>query len=319
VFAAAVAGALVLTASLPARAAGPDLALDEVVSTKDSHAQPVRYYVPPEVKSPVPLVVLLHTWSGDYTQNTYLSKIMPEIERRRWAIIHPNFRGPNKHADACASDLAIQDVLDAVAFMKHKTSIDPHRIYLIGVGGGGHMALMVAAKSPTQWAGVSVWGPTVDLASWYKVVAAEKKPYARDLVEICGGEPGSSAAVDDEYHKRSPIHYLLRLRGMPVDINAGIHDGHTGPVPVSQSLRAFNGLCEANMHPDQKFNDEQIAYMSDRRMIPTDLEGRAADDPMREHPVLIRRSAGPARLTIFSGGADTDLPAAVDWLAQQSR
>jgi hypothetical protein len=44
--------------------------------------------------------------------------------------------------------------------------------------------------------------------------------------------------------KRSPLTYLERARGVPIDINHGIHDGHgNNSVPISQSLRAFNELA----------------------------------------------------------------------------
>ncbi|MFA5326348.1 MAG: hypothetical protein WC384_01025 [Prolixibacteraceae bacterium] len=42
--------------------------------------------------APQPLVVSLHTWSGDYTQEDPLAK---EILLRDWNYIHPDFRGVN--------------------------------------------------------------------------------------------------------------------------------------------------------------------------------------------------------------------------------
>ena len=63
------------------------------------------------------------------------------------------------------------------------------------------------------------------------------------MAASCGGVPGESDSVDAEYYNRSPRHFLKNAR-MPIDINAGIYDGHTGSVPVSHSLKAFNEFAD---------------------------------------------------------------------------
>ena len=47
------------------------------------------------------------------------------------------------------------------------------------------------------------------------------------------------AAVKYELKMRSPVRHLAKAADVPLDINTGIHDGHTGSVPVSQSIEAF--------------------------------------------------------------------------------
>jgi len=45
----------------------------------------------------------------------------------------------------------------------------------------------------------------------------------------------------------------------------------------------------------------------------------APAEPKRKHKVLFRRAAGPARITIFEGGHEMDVQAALDWLAGQAK
>ena len=63
-----------------------------------------------------PLLVALHTWSGDYTQpcTNYANFCIAN----NWNLIYPNFRGPNWLEDGCGSELVVSDLEDAVAFMK---------------------------------------------------------------------------------------------------------------------------------------------------------------------------------------------------------
>lgn len=289
-----------------------------VPSSKDGAAQRVRYYLPAADK-PTPLLVVLHTWSGNVDQKGFIEPCLKECERRGWALLHPDFRGPNVRPEACASDLVVQDVLDAVAWIEQKAKIDPRRRYLVGTSGGGHLTLFLAGKHPELWAGASAWVPISDLAAWHAESVARKQRYADDLERVCGGKPGDSATVDEEYRRRSPQTHLSRAKGLAVDINAGITDGHNGSVPVSHSLRAFNLLAEVNGQPGVRFTDAEIEALTVRQDVPQRDRDASPQETGRQHPVLVRRVAGPARVTIFQGGHEGDMPTAVRWLADQVR
>ncbi len=293
-----------MPASSPARV--------EIVSTLDQECQPAFFHAPGSSSGPVPLLVGLHTWAGDYTQdNGYLT----QAAARGWAVIKPDFRGPNKRPEACASDLAVQDVLDAVDYACRNASVDKRRIYLAGVSGGGHMALVMAARAPQVWAGVSAWVPVSDLAAWHASLdGTPHAGYRANMEAVCGGRPDDPQAAA-QYRKRSPLFSLPAAKGLPVDINAGIHDGHTGSVPVEHSLWAFNALAQANGHAGQQFAPEHIRAITASERIPEDLAQAVPQEPSRQHKVLLRRTAGPARITLFDGGHEMDLPVALDWLA----
>jgi len=84
-------------------------------------------------------------------------------------------------------------------------------------------------------------------------------------------------------------------------------------------MRAFNELAEANGRRDALISEQDIAWITEKAAIPEHLSAERADDPARRHPILFRRVAGPAQITVFDGGHDTDFPTAVRWLEKHSR
>ena len=283
-------------------------------------SQPARCYFPSETADKsIPLLVVLHSWSAGYEQTGFAEDCVAECERRTWAMIHPHFGGQNIRPEACASEQAVQDVLNAVAFARKQANIDAKRIYLVGTSGGGHMSLIMAGRHPELWAGVSAWVPISDLKAWHAESVARKQKYAANMESVCGGRPGDSAEVDTQYRNRSPITWLDRAKGVAIDINAGIDDGHTGSVPVSHSLIAFNQLAKINGQPNQAFSPTQVEDITVRRKIDIELTAVGIAEPDRKHKILVRRNAGPARITLFAGGHEGDMPTAVRWLADQSK
>jgi len=289
------------------------------IPARNQGTQPIRCYFPKPADQPVPLLVVLHSWSAGYEQTGFVEDCQTECEQRGWSLIHPHFQGPNLRPEACASEQAIQDILDAIKYAQTQSRIDPRRIYLVGTSGGGHMSLIMAGRHPELWAGVSAWVPISDLKAWHAESVARKQKYAVQMEQVCGGKPGDSAAVDTEYRNRSPLTWLDRAKGVSIDLNAGIDDGHTGSVPVSQSLLAFNLLARVNGQPDRALKTELIEAITTSRQIPAELANEKTDEAGRQHKILFRRSAGPTRVTIFQGGHEGDMKTAVKWLADQSR
>jgi len=262
----------------------------------------------------VPLLVVLHSWSGGFEQGM---SWIPLARKRGWVLLAPDFCGANNRPEACASGLASQDILDAVAYARKNARIDSDRIYLFGGSGGGHMALVMATRAPLLWAGVSAWVPITDLAAWHAESLVRRNNYAAMLEKCCGGRPNTKA--ETEYRKRSPIFLLGAAKELPLDINTGIHDGHTGSVPVSHSLRAFNTLALAAGHSARQITEADIACMVNEQRIPEGLRAETQIDPERAKRVLFRRIAGQARVTVFEGGHDFEATAAIEWLARQRR
>lgn len=282
----------------------------EIPSSIDGKPQPASVYVPPPGK-PAPLLVLLHSWSAHYNNSSKTDDALAEAQRRGWAFIAPDFRGPNDHAEACGSDLAVQDVLDAVNFMKRRTQIDTRRIYVLGGSGGGFMTLVMAGRAPHLWAAASAWVPITDLAAWYAFSKSKGSRYWK-MMEGCFDGPPTSTFTQQQYRQRSPLYFLSLARDLPIDIQTGIQDGHTGSVPVSHSLKAFNALAA----PADRISDADIDFITSQARIPATAPPPPRED--RLHPILFRRASRQARLTIFDGGHDTDFAAAIRWLEKHT-
>jgi acetyl esterase/lipase len=226
-------------------------------------------------------------------------------------MVLPNFRGPNSRPEACGSKLAQQDVLDAVAWMQKNYNVDAKRIYLTGSSGGGHMTLQMAGNHPDLWAAASAWVGISDLTAWHARHAKDK--YGEMMRKSCGGAPGESKEIDAEYAARSPLTHLAGAKNVPLDIGAGIWDGHAGSVPVSHSLNAFNVVAKAN--GDAPIGPSVIEQLGIAEWWtnapPVDQE---TFDAAFDRTIYYRRTSGKCRVTLFEGGHERLDAAALDWL-----
>lgn len=177
--------------------------------------------------------------------------------------------------------------------------------------------MVMAHRTPELWAGVSAWVPITDLAAWHAFCSKRGYKYAGDIEECLGGPPGDPKR-DEECRKRSPVFWLGAAKGLAIDLQAGIHDGHGGrAVPIDHTLQAFNVLAKANGAEGAVLSAEDIAFLTREARVPERLAGEREDEPGRAHCVLFRRTARPVRLTLFDGGHVIDPAPALDWLARQ--
>ena len=134
-------------------------------------------------------------------------------------------------------------LISSINWVKKKISIDPSRIYLAGYQEEDTWlfkwrdGLLTSGQE-------SVRGFRYRLRGLAQRMCQIWKKIFQDLEKSCGGKPGDNPQVNEQYKKRSPRHGLMASK-VPLDINAGITDGHTGSVPISHSLKAFNLLAEA--------------------------------------------------------------------------
>ncbi|MEA1950494.1 MAG: prolyl oligopeptidase family serine peptidase [Planctomycetota bacterium] len=283
-----------------------------IKSKVDGSMQPAYVILPDGFDAggkPRPLLVSLHTWSNGVEQR--LKEMEKEAARLGWIYLFPHFRGPNRNPKACASPQARGDILDAVDWALEKYPIDTKRIYLCGASGGGHMAIMMAGRYPKRWTAVSAWVPISDLAAWWRFHGDKK--YGLDVVASCGGRPGDSPEVDRQYFQRSPINFLDRAVGLNLEIAAGVHDGHTGSVPVRHTLEAFNVLAKAQGKPE--VGEEEIRQLSrPKGRLKNPLPSDQVEDLTYKRAIYLRRQAGNTRVTIFEGGHERLTHAAAEWL-----
>ena len=132
---------------------------------------------------------------------------------------------------------------------------------------------MMASKAPQVWAAVSAWVPVTDLVGWYAKHSQQHSGYAKMLENVCGGPCGPQ--TEAQYRARSPLFQLPGAKGVTIDVNAGIHDGHTGSVPVDHTLRAFNTLAETNGLADKQVPAADMEFMCREQQVPPSLAKRA--------------------------------------------
>lgn len=200
-------------------------------STLDGTMQPSLFYHSDSAEKR-PLLVGLHTWSFD--RSNQIKNMLPVCEKNDFNLLLPEFRGPNLSKNpncrkACGSDFAKQDVLDAIDYLVENGLVDGKNVFLLGLSGGGHMALLMAGMRPEYFRAIGAFVPITDLAKW----AGENPNYAKHVFACCQNE--------EEMLKRSPIHYLDTI----AKANLKIFHGKFDPVvPVSHSISLFNGLME---------------------------------------------------------------------------
>ena len=291
----------------------PKQAVEVTIPVSDGGKQMAVWFTP-AADAPKPLLVGLHTWSSSYASAGGDAIYAQWCVSQGWAFIHPDFRGPNNSPDAMGSERAMTDILEAVEWAKTQTKIDETRVYLIGVSGGGHMALQMAGRHPGLWAGVSAWCGISDLSRWYFQHLKDGKPdnYARNIESALGHPP---TPEDPEAWARSPLSSLAAAAGLPLDINHGINDGRAGSVPFTHSLLAFNTIVP---EADRLSPGEVLSFYANRT-LPTGWLAPTPDPLYGEKRVRFRKLSGDTRITIFEGGHEIVHPAALNWLAQQRK
>ena len=287
-----------------------DRAKIQVTSSTDGSSQPSYLTVPAQVEGtnrPIPLVVSLHPWSSDLdgSHNQALEDLVAE---NGWIYLWPNFRGRNDTPEAMGSVLAQQDILDAIDWVRERYSLSA--TFLTGESGGGHMTMLMVGRFPERWTAAIAWVGISDLSAWYEKHKDGK--YGEMIRQCAGGTPGDSDEIDDALTARSPLTHLGHARDVPLEIAAGRHDGHTGSVPIRQSLNAFNAIAEAR--GDELVTEDEIDQMSrpDGHLQTPRASDEVSDDAFARQ-IFLRRQSGPIRVTIFEGGHEGIATATMAW------
>jgi lysophospholipase L1-like esterase len=277
----------------------------EIKSTADSQIQKAIFYKS-QLPARQPLIVSLHTWSGDYLQEDPLAA---EVVLRGWNYIHPDFRGSNNNPEACGSERVISDLEDAIRFAISNGNIDTTEVHIIGASGGGYATFLAFMKMVFPVKSFSAWASIADLEDWYWECKGRNLKYAIDLE----GVTTNGLSFDPvEAQRRSPLSMPFpseKRKNASLFIYAGIHDGYTGSVPITHSINMFNKLL-ADMYPEQK-NKE----ISDRQQIEL-LAKRTTSKPETNliaggRKVHLIRELPHLSLTIFEGSHEMIVPQAL--------
>lgn len=271
-----------------------EFAVVGIPSSLDNVTQKAFFYKS-TLEKPAPLIISLHTWSGDYTQSDGLANI---CKRRNVNYIHPDFRGANNNPSACCSEKALNDIDDAITFAVKYGNVDTNKIYVIGVSGGGYATLATFMKSKRTIQKFSAWASISNLEAWYHESVILKDKYAATIL-ACTGSKDSIINVKDA-RSRSPLFMVTptsKLKKASLSIHVGVYDGLQGSVPITHSINFYNKLLrDLNVKDSTKYvtEHEKLQLMEFRR--PLGDYGKIAD-----RKVCLKKSFGSLSLTVFVG------------------
>ncbi|MCC8089671.1 MAG: GDSL-type esterase/lipase family protein [Rikenellaceae bacterium] len=248
--------------------------------------------------TPKPLIVSLHTWSGDYRQNDPLTD---EILARDWNYIHPDFRGANNKPEATGSNLVISDIQDAILYALEHTNSNPEEVHIIGVSGGGFATLAAYMNIEYPVKSFSAWAPISDIEAWYWESEGRKQKYAIDILKSTSTEDTLNSA---EARRRSPLfqnYPAIKRTDAKLYIYTGVHDGYTGSVPITHSINMYNrikGELKYGTADKELVSENKIINLVTKRINPeygnnTQLYG---------YDVHMSRKCEEVELIIFEGG-----------------
>lgn len=208
-----------------------------VKSSIDGSLQPSLLYRSKNANRP--LLVGLHTWSGD--RFNQIKNLVPIAEEHDFNLLLPEFRGPNlntnpKSTEACGSELAKQDIKDAIDYLIDNGMVDKDNVFLVGASGGGHMALMMAGFIPEYFKAIASCVPIADLKSW----AEYSEHYGPHVLACCSNN-------EKEMAKRSPITYIDTIAKANLKI---LHGKEDRVVPYTQSLNFYLEMLKR--HPESR-------------------------------------------------------------------
>ena len=108
--------------------------------------------------------------------------------------------------------------------------MDENNIFLVGLSGGGHMALLMAGYIPEYFRAIAAFVPISDLKKW-----REQNPSYAPHIDYC------TEGEDNELALRSPITYIDTAARANLKLFHGKFDSC---VPVSQSIEFYTELTK---------------------------------------------------------------------------
>ena len=202
-----------------------------IKSTLDGTLQPSLFYKAKGCQRA--LLVGLHTWS--FNRFNQIENMLPYAEKYDFNLLLPEFRGANTVTNkeciyACGSEYAKRDIKDAIDYVVDGENVDSNNVFLLGISGGGHMALLMAGYCPEYFKAIGAYVPITDLKKWTE----QNVHYKEHVLACCGNS-------DNEMALRSPMTYVDTIAKANLKIFHGKYDS---VVPVIQSMELYQQIFE---------------------------------------------------------------------------
>ncbi|MBU2928372.1 alpha/beta hydrolase family protein [Winogradskyella psychrotolerans] len=272
---------------------GNEFDIVNIESSVDKTIQKSYSYKSKSLKSQ-PLIVSLHTWSGDYAQYDALAQL---CLRKDINYIHPNFRGPNNTQYACSSELVLSDIDDAISYAIENFNVDTSQIFVIGLSGGGYATLSTFMKSKHKIRKFSAWASISDLISWHNESEIRNTIYAQNILDCTESKNKLNIQIAK---RKSPIYWhtpVEKLKNQELHIFAGVYDGIKGCVPITHSINFYNKLLtDLYVEDSTKYVtlNDKLNLLENRKSLGE--YGRIAD-----RDIFFKKEYQNISLTIFDG------------------
>jgi pimeloyl-ACP methyl ester carboxylesterase len=214
-------------------------------STIDALTLDARLVYPVNSAS-LPLLVVMHSFSTDYSQFDAATLARFATNYGRVFCLYPNMRGRGaSQGSKDSGGREIQDIIDAINYVKtnYASHIDVTQIHIVGHSGGGGNALSCAARYPdlfnsvTACFGISDYGyDPVD--GWYPNAIQDLKTVMDTQI---GGNPST---VPDAYHARASVLAITNYNAGKLWLFA---DAEDPTVNVANSRRVAAALSAAGL------------------------------------------------------------------------
>jgi len=279
--------------------------LVKIKSTSDSSLQNAWFYRSSK-STPQPLIISLHTWSGDYNQEDPLAK---EVLLHDWNYIHPDFRGPNNNQKACGSQYVIADIEDAIRYAIKNGIVDTANVHIIGISGGGYATLVAFMKINYPVKSFNAWASISDLGNWYWETKGRNLKYASDVEKVATKDTVFSW---EELAERSPMQMQYpseKRKNSTLNMYAGVHDGYSGSVPISHSVLFYNKIA-SELFPGQT---EKLVPDSTLLSLVVKQLNPYADKTLTlgSRKIHLSKNSPTLNLTIFEGTHEMLVPQAL--------
>jgi len=145
----------------------------------------------------------------------------------------------------------------------------------------------------------SAWSSISDLATWHKESLERKNKYADEIIQCTN----ANGVLDDQKaRERSPLFWetpIKKRRNSALQIYAGIHDGYTGSVPISQSIHFYNKLLiDTGETDDARYvSSTDTSLMLKTQSFPLKKPIKKIDN----RAILYQKSSKKISITIFEG------------------